>query len=94
VTGGIAVTPDGTRVFASDGSSSTVFEVDVVNHKLIRQIKVGQTAGNIAITPDGSEAWVTDYVGTAANIINIGSGIVTRSIWLSNQSYGIAFGPR
>jgi YVTN family beta-propeller protein len=94
VTGGIAVTPDGTRVFASDGSSPMVFEVDVVNHKLIKQIKAGQTAGNIAITPDGSEAWVTDYVGMAANIINTGSGTVTRSIRLSNQSYGIAFGPQ
>jgi YVTN family beta-propeller protein len=94
VTGGIAVTPDGTRVFASDGSSSTVFEVDVINHKLIRQIKAGQTAGNIAITPGGGEAWVTDYVGTAANIISIASGTVTRSVLLSNQSYGIAFGPQ
>jgi YVTN family beta-propeller protein len=94
VTGGIAVTPDGTRVFASDGSSSTVFEVDVINHKLIRQIKAGQTAGNIAITPDGSEAWVTDYVGTAVHVINVGSGNVTRSIGLRNQSYGIAFGPQ
>jgi YVTN family beta-propeller protein len=94
VTGGIAVTPDGTRVFASDGSFPQVYEVDVTANKLIQTILVGQMPGTIAITADGMEAWVAENRGTAVHVISVADGTVARSIWLGNQSYGIAFGPR
>jgi YVTN family beta-propeller protein len=95
VTGGLAVTPDGTKLFASDGSASTpVFEVDLVQNKVIGRIRAGLAPGTIAITPDGREAWVGDYVGTSVSVIGVAEGAVTRKIPLHNQSYGIAFGPR
>lgn len=94
VTGGIAVTPDGKLVFASDGFGTSVYEVDVTHNQLIKTIPAGKTPGTLAVTPDGSQVWVSDYSGTSVSVISVASGTVTMTIPLSNQSYGIAFGPR
>jgi len=93
-TGGIAVTPDGTRVFADDGGDNKIFEVDVTRNKVVRTIKAGSTPGILAITPDGTELWAGDYQVTWVSVINIASGTVTKRIPLGSRSYGIAFGPQ
>jgi YVTN family beta-propeller protein len=93
VTSGIAVTPDGKKVFADDAFGATVFEVNAVTEKLVRTINVGNTAGILAVTLDGSELWVGDYVATSVSVIDVATGKVTKSVPLGSQSYGIAFGP-
>jgi DNA-binding beta-propeller fold protein YncE len=61
VTGGIAVTPDGTKVFATDSTTAGIFEVDVTTHKLVKMIPAGQAPGSLAITADGSQLWPRTY---------------------------------
>jgi YVTN family beta-propeller protein len=93
-TSGIAVTPDGTRVFADDGGDNKIFEVDVTRNEVVRTITAGSTPGILAITPDGAELWAGDFQATWVSVVDIASGTVTRKIALGSQSYGIAFGPR
>jgi YVTN family beta-propeller protein len=93
VTGGIAVTPDGTTVFATDSATAGIFEVDVTTHKFVKMIPAGQAPGSLAITPDGSQLWATDLRATSASVIDVATGAVIKEIPLRNQSYGIAFGP-
>jgi YVTN family beta-propeller protein len=93
VTGGIAVTPDGTKVFATDSGTAGIFEVDVTTQKFVEMIPVGQSPGSLAITHDGSQLWATDLRATSAWVIDVATGSVTKEIPLGNQSYGIAFGP-
>ena len=94
VTGGIAVTADGTKVFATDSASAGIFEVDVTTQKLVSMIPVGQSPGSLAITSDGGQLWATDLRATSASVINVATGAVMKQIPLGNQSYGIAFGPQ
>ena len=93
-TSGIAVTPDGTRVFVDDGGDNNIFEVDVTQNKVVQTIKAGSVPGILAVTPDGTELWAGDYMATWVSVIDIASGKVTREIALGSQSYGIAFGPQ
>jgi DNA-binding beta-propeller fold protein YncE len=93
-TSGIAVTPDGTRLFADDGGDNKIFEVDLTQNKVVLTITAGSVPGMLAVTPDGSELWAGDYQATWASVIDIASGTVTKKIPLGGQSYGIAFGPR
>jgi YVTN family beta-propeller protein len=93
VTGGIAVTPDGTKVFAADSVTAGIFEVDVATQKLVEMIPVGQAPGSLAITHDGSQLWATDLHATSAWMIDVATGSLIKEIPLRNQSYGIAFGP-
>jgi len=93
-TSGIAVTPDGARVFADDGGDNNIFEVDVAQNKVVRTIRAGATPGMLAVTPDGAELWAGDYQATWVSVIAIASGAVTHRIALGSQSYGVAFGPQ
>lgn len=93
VSGGIAVTADGTTVFATDGNSPAIFEVNTGTNKLIKKISAGVSPGSLAITADGSELWATDLVGTSVLVVDIASATLVRTIPIGNQSYGIAFGP-
>jgi YVTN family beta-propeller protein len=93
VTSGIAVTPDGSRLFMDDGQDNRIFEVDLTQDKVVETIRAGSTPGILAVTPDGSQVWVRDYYATSASVIDISSGTVIQSIPLGSQSYGIAFGP-
>jgi len=93
-TSGIAVTPDGTRLFADDGGDNKIFEVDLTQNKVVLTITAGSVPGILAVTSDGSELWAGDYEATWASVIDIASGAVTKKIALGSQSYGIAFGPQ
>ena len=94
VTGGIAVTPDGKTVFATDSGTAGIFEVDVTTNKFVKMIPAGQAPGSLAVTPDGLQLWATDLRATSALVIDVSSGAVIKKIPLRNQSYGIAFGPQ
>jgi YVTN family beta-propeller protein len=92
VTGGIAITPDGTKVFATDSATAGIFEVDITTNKLVKMIPAGQAPGSLAITMDGTQLWATDLRATSASVLDIATGAIVKEIPLHNQSYGIAFG--
>ena len=93
-TAGIAVTPDGSRVFADDGGDNKIFEIDVANNKVVATIRAGVIPGALAVTPDGTGLWAGDYRATWASVIDIAGGTLARQVALGSQSYGIAFGPQ
>jgi YVTN family beta-propeller protein len=55
---GVAVTPDGSRAYVTDASTS-VWVVDTGTNSVIGKIASGITPEAIAITPDGKRAYVT-----------------------------------
>jgi YVTN family beta-propeller protein len=55
---GVAVTPDGSRAYVTDGDTS-VWAVDTGSNSVIAQIAAGSDPEAIAITPDGKSAYVT-----------------------------------
>jgi len=93
-TSGIAITPDGRRLFVDDGGDNKIFEIDTTQNKIVATILAGSTAGILAITPDSSELWVGDYYATFASVVEISTGKLVRTVPLGNQSYGIAFAPQ
>jgi YVTN family beta-propeller protein len=55
---GVAVTPDGSRAYVTDGSTS-VWVVDTKLNSAVSKIASGTDPERIAITPDGKRAYVT-----------------------------------
>jgi YVTN family beta-propeller protein len=55
---GVAVTPDGSRAYVTDASTS-VWVVDSGSNSVIAKIAAGSDPGAIAITADGKSAYVT-----------------------------------
>ena len=57
---GVAVRPDGKRVFISNGTDGTVSVIDTASDTVIATIPVGRRPWNMAITPDGKKLYVAN----------------------------------
>ena len=56
----MAITPDGTRVYVTNGNDSTVSVIDTASKTVVATVGVGFLPAGVAITPDGTRAYVTN----------------------------------
>jgi YVTN family beta-propeller protein len=80
----VTITPDGTRLYAADGTANTVSVIDLASRTIIATVPVGDRPLGIAITPDGAEVYVTNTWGNSVTVIStktnqvIGSALAVR----------------
>ena len=55
---GVAVAPDGTRIYVSDEAQSTLDVVDSKTLKVIKRIPLSGHPNNVAVAPDGRRVYV------------------------------------
>jgi YVTN family beta-propeller protein len=67
---GVAIHPDGTRVYVTNAGEGTVDVIDIANHHSRRTITVGQNPVAVAISPDGSQAWVLNEADQTITVID------------------------
>ena len=58
---GVAVAPDGSRIYISDEAQSTLDVVDAKTLKVIKRIPLSGHPNNIAVTPDGRRGLCRDH---------------------------------
>ena len=68
---GVAVTPDGKKVYITNISSDDVTVVNVWDDSIITTIPVGDGPTDVCITPDGKKAYVTNYNAGTVSVICI-----------------------
>lgn len=87
----IAITRDGSKLYAADGPNNTVSVIDTSKNQIIATVNVGgPNPSNLAITPDGSKVFVANSGSDSApgNTVSI---IETSTNEVSTISVG--FGP-
>ena len=57
---GVAVTPDGSKVYVTNFGSNTVSVIDGATNTVIATIPIANSPGGVAVTPDGSKVYVTN----------------------------------
>jgi len=68
---GVAVTPDGTRVYVANGVSNNVSVIDAATNTVVATVGGVPAPARVAITPDGKRAYVTANVyGGDVHVIN------------------------
>jgi len=68
---GVAVTPDGTRVYVANGVSNNVSVIDAATNAVVATVVGVPAPARVAITPDGKRAYVTANVyGGDVHVIN------------------------
>jgi len=67
---GLAITPDGDRVYFTN-LDGTVSVLDTLTNTVTDTITVGETPSSVTITPDGAHAYVTNYNSDTVSVIAI-----------------------
>jgi YVTN family beta-propeller protein len=76
--GGLAISPDGTRVFATNINTGTLSVVDVAAGQLAATVPISQYDGSVALSTDGADAYVIG--GNALTVVDTASDTVVTSI--------------
>jgi len=78
--GGIAITPDGSRMYVSNHDVSSVTVFDTARNVPITEIAVGQNPIGLAITPDGSRAYVANQNSDTVSVVTLATNSVIQTI--------------
>jgi len=78
--GGIAITPDGSRMYVSNHEASSVSVFDTATNVPLMEIGVGLNPIGLAITPDGSLAYVANQASDNVTVIAIATNSVIKTI--------------
>jgi YVTN family beta-propeller protein len=78
--GGIAITPDGSRMYVSNHEASSVSVFDTATNVPLAEIGVGQNPIGLAITPDGSRVYVANQNADNVTVIAIATNSVIQTI--------------
>ena len=89
---GIAVTPDGTRVYVANGGAVAV--IDTQTNFVGPPITVGNNPRGIAISPDGMTAYVTNQTSGDVSVVDLPSNqAIGAPIVVGGSPLGIAITP-
>lgn len=90
---GVAVTPDGKKVYVTDRWGVNVSVVDTATNTVTDTVKVGSDPYGVAISPDGKKVYVANSGSNNISIINTDANTVTATVPVGNQPEGIAITP-
>jgi len=97
---GVAITPDGTRVYVANEGPNTsprvggsVSVIDTSTNAVVATVPVGGTALGVAVTPDGTRAYVTNPTSGSISVIDTSTNAVVATVPLGGAPYGVAITP-
>lgn len=86
---GLAVSPDGKRLYVSDLYEGAVRVIDTATNALVAKVRLGGTVGGIAVSPDGERVYVADPQG-AVGVIDAVTNTFTGAIPVAGVPVGVA----
>lgn len=94
---GVAVTPDGGRVFVANRSASdwegTVSVIDSASNAVVATIPVPGAPYGVAVTPDGSHVYVANLHPQKISVISTQTNSVVKDIAVNIKPFQIAISP-
>ena len=67
---GVAVHPDGTRLYVVNTWHNTLSVIDTRTHRVLTRVRVGRTPWQVAVSPDGSRVYVTNSKDDTVSVID------------------------
>ncbi|MFI5828722.1 PxKF domain-containing protein [Streptomyces sp. NPDC051578] len=78
--GGLAISPDGTKVYATNVNIGTLSVVDTASGTLAATVPIAQTVGALALSPDGARAYVTASSAGIVAVIDTATATVSATV--------------
>lgn len=91
---GIAVSPDGKKVYVAQQSAGSVVVIDTATQAVTKTITGDFGAPyEIAFSPDGKSAYVTDVVSGKLSVINVATDTFSSTVTIGVNPFGVAVSP-
>ena len=90
---GVAVTPDGSRVYVANVTSNSVSVIATASNTVAATIPVGSFPTGVAVTPDGSTVYVANLFDNTVSVIATASNTVATTIAVGDFPTGVAVTP-
>lgn len=87
---GLAVHPNGSRLYVANGFSTTVTVIDTASHTVVTTIPVGSTPARVAVNPAGTRVYVTKPFDDTVAVIDTATNAVVDTVPISTSPTGIA----
>ena len=88
---GVAITPDGRRMYAADRDLPKVIVFDTVTNVPIAQIPIGNGPISVAITPDGTRVYATNQFDGTVSVIATATNQVVGTIATGAEPIWVTF---
>jgi serine/threonine protein kinase, bacterial len=88
----IAITPDGSRVYATNRDDNTVSVIDPATNTVVRTLQLDDNDGpeGIAVHPDGRTVYVVNNGSSTVDAINTATGQVRRTVTVDTSPTDVA----
>jgi YVTN family beta-propeller protein len=86
------MSPDGKRVYVSNGRGGTVSVIDVAADSVITSIPVGTRPWGIALTPDGRRLYTANGPSNDVSVVDTDKLTVVHKIPVGKLPWGVAIG--
>lgn len=77
---GIAISPDGSRLYVANLLGSTVSIIDTASSTVVIHLGLGMNPLGLAVTPDGGQVYVANTSSDSVSVIDTGSNMVVDTI--------------
>jgi YVTN family beta-propeller protein len=88
---GVAVTPDGSKVYiANSPFNGTVSVIDTGTNTVSATIPVGFSPFGVAVNPDGSKVYVSNSLSNTVSVIDAATNTASATIPVGLRPFGVA----
>ena len=87
---GVAVAPDGARVYVTTGRGRMVVAIDAASMEPIASVEVGERPWGIAVTPDGRYLYTANGPSNDVSVVDTESMAVVATVPAGERPWGVA----
>jgi len=93
VPGGVDVSPDGARVYVTNGLDASVSVADVGAQRIVTSVRVGAEPLGVTTSPDGTRVYVTNFQSNTLTVIDTATNTVAGQLEVGPTPRAIAITP-
>jgi uncharacterized repeat protein (TIGR01451 family) len=90
---GLAVSPNGTRVYVANRNSNSVSVIDTSSNTVVATLNVGTFPVEVALSPNGKRLYVTNFFDDTVSVVDTSVNTVVATIDVGSGPQGIAVTP-
>jgi len=89
---GLALSPDGTSLYVTNGRAQTVSQIELPSHRVVRSVEVGPRPWGIAVTGDGKHLYVANGPSNDVTVVDTATFSVKGRIAVGESPWGVVIG--